>query len=238
MTTPLRRRSSSGDETAAPGAVAGARPVTEPPAGPALRVLFVCTGNICRSAAAERLARSAFEALLGDSVSAIELSSAGTRAVVDADMHPSTAAVVRDLGADTGGFAARQLRRSMITDADLVLTMTRDHRAVVLGLEPTALSRTFTLPEASELARLLDGLDRAVAPDAGPRDLVRRMAAARGRRRSSDADDVLDPIDHPAETHREVGQQIAQLLDPLLRGLVQDLTGRDLLACARQPAPC
>ncbi|MBB3086906.1 hypothetical protein FHR93_005144 [Geodermatophilus sabuli] len=41
------------------------------------------------------------------------------------------------------------------------------------------------------------------------RALVRQMAEARGRRRASENDDVLDPIGRPVEVHQEVGDTSA-----------------------------
>jgi protein-tyrosine phosphatase len=203
------------------------------PSAPPFRLLFVCTGNICRSAAAERLARQVIGELPGGRTAAIEVGSAGTRAVVDGAMHPFSAGVVRNHGGCPDDFAARQLRPAMVAEADLVLTMTREHRRVVLGMEPRALSRTFTLREAADLARMVEATDGSDggAAEAPARTLVQRMALARSQRRSDATDDVLDPIDHPAEVHHEVGEQIAELLHQLLlRLLVCDLAARELLA--------
>jgi protein-tyrosine phosphatase len=223
---PLARRGSRHHDVAPPVAALPPQQVSAPAAPSApLRLLLVCTGNICRSAAAERLARHALGELLGDSAELVRVTSAGTRAVVGSDMHPFSAAVVRDLGADPGDFAARQLRAPMVVDADLVLTMTRQHREVVFGLDPRALSRTFTLREAADLARMTEEAGGDGSGDAG-RTLVQRMAMARRHRRGAEEDDIRDPIDGPAEVHREVVEDLAELLRLLLRPLVQDLAER------------
>src|SRR4051812_10984921 len=72
-------------------------------------VLFVCTGNICRSPVAERVARAFLDAALGAEAACIHLGSAGTRAVVGSGVHPDSAAVLAGLGGKPAGFAARQL---------------------------------------------------------------------------------------------------------------------------------
>jgi protein-tyrosine phosphatase len=183
----------------------------------AFRLLFVCTGNICRSAAAERLARRRLAELLGSAASAVQVHSAGTRGVVGAPVHPDSAAAVRALGADVEGFAARRLRRPMVAEADLVLTMTREHRQAVLALEPRALSRTFTLREAADLVRLAGELpDTTGTPDGDPRDLVDRMAAARRLRTGGADDDIADPIAGPPEAHARAVEDIAGHLGPVL----------------------
>ncbi|SFP22498.1 protein-tyrosine phosphatase [Geodermatophilus dictyosporus] len=195
----------------------GPAPATE------FRLLFVCTGNICRSAAAERLTRRRLQELLGGGASAVSVHSAGTQAVVGAAVHPDSAAAVRALGGDVEGFAARRLRRPMVTEADLVLTMTREHRQAVLGLEPRSLSRTFTLREAADLARLVGGPpDAAGAPDGDLRGLVARMAAARRLRPGAGADDdVDDPIAGPPEAHARAVASIAGHLGPVLDHVVR-----------------
>jgi protein-tyrosine phosphatase len=183
-------------------------------------VLLVCTGNICRSALAERLGRAFLDEMRAERAGQIELASAGTRAVVDSAMHPDSALVLGGLGADAGDFRARQLVESMPAQADLVLTMTRPHRRDVLHVAPRALARTYTLREAADLLQ-------RVAPDAPPlngtdlatraRSLVAEMAALRSQRHSGADDDIRDPIGQPVEVHEEVGMAIAEALLPVLR---------------------
>ena len=187
-------------------------------APPAFTVLFVCTGNICRSALAERLGRDYLRERLGARSAAIRLVSAGTRAVVGSAMHPDTALVLRGFGAEPGDFRAQQLHESLIAGADLTLTMTRDHRRAVLGQAPRALARTFTVREA---AALLAGLgDDTELPGASFPDRARAMVAALGAQRARQGsgrdDDVPDPIGRPLEFQQEVGDLIAATLLPVL----------------------
>jgi low molecular weight protein-tyrosine phosphatase len=190
-------------------------------------VLLVCTGNICRSALAERLGRAYLDETLGDDASAVRLASAGTQAVVGSAMHPDSALVLRGFGGDPDGFVARQLAEGMVMDADLVLTLTRGHRRDVLTLAPRALARTFTLREAADLVSLLGDVEPAGETLAErARALVKDMAAARSRRESSSADDVADPIGQPLEAHQEAGDAIVAALLPLL-GRIADLSGAD-----------
>ena len=194
---------------------------------PVARLLFVCTGNICRSAAAERLTRSALAELLPGAADLVQVTSAGTRAVVDAPVHRDSALAVGERGGDVSGFAARQLRAHLVAEADLVLTMTTEHRTAVLGLEPRALLRTFTLREAADLAELVGQPGSQAGP--GGRSLVQRMAAARSRREPGAVDDVDDPVSRPLAAHREAVEVIAGCLDRLLPAVVADLRTRALL---------
>ena len=189
---------------------------------PVLTVLLVCTGNICRSAMAERLGRAYLDDVLGPEASAVRLVSAGTRAVVDSTMHPHSALVLQGFGGEPGNFRARQVTADMANSADLILTMTRAHRGEVLEVAPRALSRTYSLREAAAILDLTD--ERIDLPLGAPaergRALVQALAAGRSRRRSGADDDVPDPIGLPLEVHQEVGEVIAATLLPLLHRLV------------------
>lgn len=184
---------------------------------PVFTVLLTCTGNICRSALAENLSRAYLAREHPAVADRFRFASAGTGAVVDSAMHPDSARVLQDLGGVSEGFRARQLTERIVGEADLVLTMTREHRRLVLERAPRMLSRTFTLREAAALAGLIDR-DAARSEDAveRAREIVRALADARSRRRGSVDDDVRDPIGQPFAVHDEVGRAIADALLPLL----------------------
>lgn len=166
-----------------------------------MHVLFVCTGNICRSPTAERLAAaygSRFQ------VPGFRTSSAGTRAVIAHPIHHDAALVLEELGGDASGFAARQLTPRIASDADLLLTMTKAHRDSVLELAPHQLHRTFTLSEA---ARLASGVEPRTVAD---------LATLRPHFASHELQDIPDPIGQDVDYFAVVGAQIADHLAPIL----------------------
>lgn len=169
--------------------------------GTALHVLFVCTGNICRSPTAERLAQA-----YGDrhGVADLQVSSAGTRAVIGHEIHPDAAAVLESRGVPTSDFAARQITPKIASGADLILTMTKEHRDYVLRLVPRMLRRTFTLSEAAGLAA-----------EFGAHDIA-DLAALRPRLLSHALEDVADPIGQDRDFFELICSQIAGLLPPIL----------------------
>jgi protein-tyrosine phosphatase len=188
----------------------------------AFTVLFVCTGNICRSPIAERLGRACLEPAHGAEADLVRIGSAGVAAVVGREMHPDSAAVLRGYGGDPSGFAARRLTAELVEDADLVLTMTRAHIRKVLRVAPRALKRTFTLREAAALLPMAEreALDGPTLP-VGIADRVRRMSDLRSCRERGPQDDVPDPMGRPVEEHQLAGALIAEAVVPLLTGLTK-----------------
>ncbi|SOC47761.1 protein-tyrosine phosphatase [Blastococcus aggregatus] len=203
-----------------------------------MRLLFVCTGNVCRSPVAERTARALLDATLGASAAAIGTASAGTRAVVGAPVHPLAATALVELGGESEGFSARQLTADDVRSSDLVLTMTRRHRDAVLLLAPGALRRTFTLAEAAALLSRV-----APRPPGGhPRpSLVDALNAERALRTGTarEEDDIADPIGLDAAGHRATARRIQAAVEPLVEALCgwSDAPGATALDLAPLPAP-
>lgn len=103
------------------------------------RIVFVCTGNICRSPMAEAIARDFF----GED--GVVFESAGVRAVVDAPATPTAAVACREIDVDLAGHRARQLDEEMAESADRIVVMTGDHRNRVLRIAPGVADRLVLL---------------------------------------------------------------------------------------------
>lgn len=97
-----------------------------------MRVLFVCTGNICRSPMAAAIARRLLDERGRDDV---EVASAGTAAWDGAPASEGAYLVALEHDLDLSAHRARQITADLVTDADLVLGMSPHHveRAAALG---------------------------------------------------------------------------------------------------------
>jgi protein-tyrosine phosphatase len=194
-----------------------------------MHVLFVCTGNICRSPLAERLLRTWAAAELGAAAADVHLDSAGTAATGGRPMDEHSAWALRELGGDPDGARARRFSAGGTADADLVLTMTRRQRRSVLQTDPRSMRRVLTFTEAAGLLALVDRTGLDLVPGAQrARELAARLDAARPYRPGGPGDDVRDPIGCPLEVHREVAARIADELRPLADVMLATLSTRPL----------
>ena len=206
-----------------------------------MKVLYVCTANICRSPLAAGLLRQA-------AVPGVQVASAGTRAVVGAP------------GCSVPSHRSSPLSREAIAWADLVLTAARDHQGAVAEVDPGARRRTFTIRQAGRLSDWLLSAGMVAAarapgkyPQGDPRGLVAplptvgrtdwlvgELDAARGmapvpaepvvlagrRRRRTETphpDDIPDPHVLGDEWHPVARDQIAAATGQLV-ALLAELT--------------
>ncbi len=107
----------------------------------AIRVLFVCTGNTCRSPMAEGIFRKAMADRLQCAVedlseSGVIASSAGLAAMPGAPASREAIDVNRPHGIDLGMHASQPLTSVMLAQADCVFTMTSGHRNAILRSHP------------------------------------------------------------------------------------------------------
>ncbi len=96
-----------------------------------MNVLFICTGNTCRSPMAEGLLRAA---LASRAIDQVTVSSAGTGAWEGAPISEAAYLVGLEQGIDLSNHRARLLTRELVRGADLILVMSGRHLARVVEL--------------------------------------------------------------------------------------------------------
>jgi protein-tyrosine phosphatase len=183
------------------------------PAGP-FGVLFVCTGNICRSPTAEALARRELERYPG---APIRLSSAGSHALEGNPAASRSMLAAATRGANLERHFARELTRRRVRAADLVLCMAAEHRPFVLSYDRSATQRTFLLATFARVASQWEWLASS------PAELV---ALAAEHARELDGDDVDDPLGHPAEAYAACAERLDSLVIPVMAALVRTIPAR------------
>lgn len=178
-----------------------------------VRILTVCTGNICRSPYAERVLAHRLEAVRPGG---FEVMSAGTGALVGEGVDPGSARHLDSRQIGHSDFAARQLSERILDEIDLVIPMTVEHRKTVLSYTPRLLKRAYTL---KELARLIESAEQAqpwrerlaglTTPEERWRAIPQHLARERGRARvEAGVDDIADPYRLSAEKFDLMAEEV------------------------------
>lgn len=188
---------------------------------PPVRIMTVCTGNICRSPLAELLLATR----LRDVGVAVE--SAGVRGLNQFPMTPEAIDLALEYGvaeADADAHRSRYLSESMLTSPDLILAMSRDHRRAIAELAPARLRSTFTVREFARLAADVSDDELTAVGGETPGERLRAAAAIVAGRRGLVAapldaadDDVIDPYRREWEVYVASAQQLVPALDQVER---------------------
>lgn len=156
----------------------------------AFRILFVCTGNTCRSPMAEGLCRSFLGHFrLQDEV---DVASAGLYATAGGPASREAAIVMAEKGIDLSGHRTAGLTADRVRWADLILTMEEHQKQRLLERWPEAADKAFILKEYVE------------APEADASVLALQTGTKRPGRH-----DIPDPFGQTAEVYRRCAMELA-----------------------------
>ncbi|MDU4695053.1 MULTISPECIES: low molecular weight protein arginine phosphatase [Paenibacillus] len=191
-----------------------------------MRILFVCTGNTCRSPMAEGMLRK----LARDRGLEVQVRSAGVAAMKGSSISRHAEAVLRDRGV-TDAFESTPLHAELTDWADLILTLTQGHKRQVIHTFPGTADKIFTLKEyVEDDATILANLEefRRLATD---RELARALGSpwtAEQQRRLEElhrrlpAYDISDPFGGSRADYdraaAEIGAALEKLIAKLKRG--------------------
>ena len=172
-----------------------------------MKVLMVCTGNLCRSPMAEGLFRHAVTQRGCD----IEVASSGTWAYWGDPATPEAVEVLRGRGIDLSTHQSRGLDPKEVKAADLIVAMTSVHRREILQVAPEVSGKLVLMKELVEMA--LEG----DLPEGSERRLERLLEAPRPKwRRALDLD---DPIGKPIHAYERTVAQIEMGVEALVTAL-------------------
>lgn len=173
-------------------------------------VLFVCTGNRCRSPSAALLLRQQLGDAGRDDVAVLSAGTAG------ADVGPPRFLLQesRAFGIDLSAHAPRRIDRDALRAADLAVGLAREHVRQMVLLVPTAFSKTYTLREI-----VRRGLQTRPRGDA--EDLESWLVRLHDGRRHADLlgdspeDDVMDPLGGSRDDYRRMLTEVSALTKTL-----------------------
>lgn len=113
-------------------------------------ILFVCTGNTCRSPMAEALLKKMIEEKFPDLHDGIKISSAGAAAINDAPPTYEAYDVMKKRSIDIDGHKARLVNREIINEADIIFAMTQRHYDELISRFPESKGKIFILKEYAD----------------------------------------------------------------------------------------
>lgn len=155
-------------------------------------ILFVCTGNTCRSSMAEALFKDMIKEYGEDPEKEYNIISAGVAALDGMGASPEAIKAMEEMGIDLGDHKATLLTEEIIESADLILTMTKSHRDMVLIMDPNARDKTYILSSYA--------LGEEV----------------------ENAPDIIDPFGGSLRTYRESAKEIKGYLKRVMKSLDRD----------------
>ncbi|MNI14246.1 Low molecular weight protein-tyrosine-phosphatase YwlE [compost metagenome] len=195
-----------------------------------LHILFVCTGNTCRSPLAEGMLRTMLQKEQIDA----EVRSAGVSAISGNPISRNSSTILKESGFQ-GELSSSSLTHKEVEWADLILTMTVSHKRTVIQRFPQAIEKSFTLKEHVEddpvvISAIAER--EQLAADLQLKQALSQKVSAEERNRLYVLEelipdyDISDPFGGPMDTYRLTAAEIEHSLRKLLIKLKNQTNSR------------
>lgn len=185
-----------------------------PTKGHHMKVMFVCTGNICRSPMGELM----FPHFFSDPD--LQVDSAGTQGLINHEIDPSSGKLMERDGIDASRFRSKRLTPQLARESDLIICFTKHQQRQIVSIAPTVSRRTITLSDLAALCEycaqhgLLEGntYEERLESALDQASLVRPQVG--------ETVDIADPYRKEFEAfevaHEQIGQAIATIAASVL----------------------
>ncbi|WP_195573712.1 low molecular weight protein arginine phosphatase [Paenibacillus sp. 1001270B_150601_E10] len=187
-------------------------------------ILFICTGNTCRSPMAESMLRH----MAKTRGVSIEVQSAGVSAWEGTPMSEHAKQVLKDRQMGNEAFRSQALSGQAVSWADLILTLTLGHKQHVLQRFPEASDKTFTLKEyvhVDEDQHNIQGALNALVTELqlklalGEQPTTEEMEELHRLQLQLPDMDIGDPYGGTLQQYKQTAEEIEEALSQLLRRL-------------------
>ena len=136
------------------------------------KILFVCTGNTCRSVMAQGLLKNM---LKKEGIENVKVSSAGTAALSSYGIYGILEKVLKEEDIEISNHKPIQVTAEIVKDADLVLVMEKRHKEAILEMAPEVENRVFLLKEFAGEKENLDIPDPIGQPEEAYRSRLQEI---------------------------------------------------------------
>lgn len=160
-------------------------------------ILFVCTGNTCRSAMAEGIFKKMLKGRKEDN-SSFNVMSAGISALPGMSPTPEAINVMTERGVDISRHIATQVQEDLVKKADLILVMSNIHKDYILRKFPFVQNKVFFLKKYAQ------------------RDELKNI-------QSKDENyKLVDPLGRPIEFYRIIARELEENLKKILDKILEE----------------